>query len=107
MAEQLYKMIQDYSGEGAMPFLLSIRDAVPLAFPILLLAIFAIIFSSNLYINQQRTGRAKVLLAVASSSFIMVILSMFLFLSQLISYRTILFWLLCSVLSFIAVVFSD
>jgi hypothetical protein len=60
-----------------------------------------------LYINQQRTGRAKVLLAVASSSFIMVILSMFLFLTQLISYRTILFWLLCSVLSFIAVVFSD
>jgi ABC-type Fe3+-siderophore transport system permease subunit len=103
-----YKTIDYYQeAKGILPLLFSIRDAVPGAFAYLLAAVFTILFASNMYLIQTRTGRAKILISIATSSFITVILGMFLFLSQILSLRILLFWLFISIVSFVFLIFSE
>ena len=103
-----YKTIDYYqNATGAMPLLYSIRDAVPYFYPITLFIIFVVVFAGNLLLNSNRTGRTKLFIALCSGTFVLVILSMFLFLSQLITYKLLLFWLLACILSFVGLVLSD
>ena len=102
------KLIGDYTDvSGVLPLLFAIRDCVPIAFPATLLVIFFVLFASQYYLIKTKTGRAKTLIALSSSSFVTVILAMFLTLSMLITYKILLFWAFISILSFIALVLSD
>jgi hypothetical protein len=102
------KTITDYpTGNGAMPLLYSIRDCIPLAFDGLLLAIFLILFAGQYFLIKSRTGKAKVLIALLSSSFFMIILSMMLALSQLVSYLSVLLYAFITIVCFIVFVVSD
>jgi hypothetical protein len=100
--------ITDYSSSnGAMPLLYSIRDCVPFAFPALLLVIFLILFAGEYYLIKNRTGRAKVLIALLSSSFVMIILSMLLALAQLVTFLSVLFYAFLCIVVFILFKVSD
>lgn len=101
------KTILDYEGNGVMPMLYSIRDCVPSAFNILLIAIFFVLFGGNYYLIKNKTGRAKVLVALLASSFLMVVLSMFLALGALVTYKTVLGYTFILIISFIAFNLSD
>ena len=102
------KTITDYSSDnGAMPLLYSIRDCIPLAFDGLLFAIFLILFAGQYFIIKNRTGRAKILIALLSSSFIMIILSILLALAQLVTYLTVIFYAFLTIIIFILFEFSD
>jgi len=102
------KLIPDYpDATGILPMLYSIRDCIPMAFPTLILVIFFILFAGQYYLIKGKTGRAKVLIALNSSSFVTVVLSMFLTLSMLVTYKMLLFWVFVSMVSFIALVVSD
>ena len=102
------KTIQNYpSNNGIMPLLFSIRDCVPYAFEGLLLAIFIILFGSQYFLIKSRTGRAKILIAILSSSFVMIVLSIFLALAQLVTFTTVLFYAFICIVSFILLIISD
>jgi len=102
------KTIGDYaSSNGAMPLLYSIRDCIPLAFEGLLLIIFMVLFSGQYFLIKHRTGRAKILIALLSSSFFMVISSMFLALAQLITFNTVLLYAFICIIVFILLSVSD
>ena len=103
------KLIGDYSSEytGALPLLFSIRDCIPMAFPTVILVIFFILFGAQYYLLKTKTGRGKVLIAIASSSFVTMVLTMFLTLSMLVTYKFLLLWVLVSIVSFIGLVLSD
>src|SRR3989304_5823929 len=89
----LCNTILDYpDANGAMPLLFSIRDCVPFAFEGLLLAIFFILFAGNYFLIKNKTGRAKILTAILSASFMMIVLSMMLALAQLVTFTTVMFW---------------
>lgn len=104
----MYKTITDYpSQNGAMPLLYSIRDNVPLAFVGLLLAIFLILFAGQYFLIKNRTGRAKVLIALLSSSFVMILLSMFLAMAQLVTFMTVIFYAFITIVVFILFQISD
>jgi hypothetical protein len=108
MSEMLCKTIDYYTEvDGILPFLFSIRDCIPIAYPSLLIVIFFIIFGGNYYLVKGKTGKGKVLIALSSSSFIMVILTMFLALSSLVTYTFLLFWTFVSIVSFIGLIVSD
>jgi hypothetical protein len=102
------KTISDYAGSnGAMPLLYSIRDCIPMAYIGLLLAIFMILFAGQYYLIKNRTGRAKILVALLSSSFVMIILSMMLALASLVTYMTVIFYAFICILVFIIFSISD
>jgi hypothetical protein len=102
------KTITDYAGQnGAMPLLYSIRDCIPLAFTGLLLAIFLILFAGQYYLIKNRTGRAKILIALLSSSFMMIILSMLMALAQLVTYMSVIFYAFVCIIVFILFQLSD
>lgn len=103
-----YRTIADYPGSnGAMPLLYSIRDGIPFAFEILLLTIFLIIFAGQYFLIKSRTGRAKILIALLSSSFIMLILSTLLALGQLVTFITVIFYAFVLIVVFILFMISD
>jgi hypothetical protein len=103
-----YNTILNYTGNnGAMPLLYSIRDGIPYAFDGLLLVIFIIIFASQYFLIKNRTGRAKVLISLLSSSFMMIILSMMLALSQLVTYKSVILYAFLTIISFILFILSD
>lgn len=103
-----YKTITDYpSSNGVMPLLYSIRDAIPFAFDGLLLAIFLILFAGQYYLIKNRTGRAKILIALLSSSFVMIVLSMLLALGQLVTYLSVIFYAFITIIVFILFQLSD
>lgn len=96
-----YPTITDYqNATGAMPLLFSIRDSVPFAFTGVLLAIFVILTASEYFILKNRTGRGKILTSLVSSSIIMVILSLFLMLAELVTYMDVIFYAFCSIVFF-------
>ena len=95
------KTIPDYAGNGAMPLLYSIRDCIPIAFPAILVVIFFILFAGNYFIIKGKTGRAKVMIALTASSFITMILAMFLTLATLVTYKMLLMWAFISIISYI------
>lgn len=98
----------DYTGaNGAMPLLYSIRDCVPYAFEGLLLIVFFILFAGQYYLIKNRTGRAKILIALLSSSFFMIILSMMLALNQLITFVSVLLYAFICIIVFILFLLSD
>jgi hypothetical protein len=102
------KTIADYSSSnGAMPLLYSVRDCVPYAFPSLLFTIFLVLFAGQYYLIKNRTGRAKILIAILSSSFVTTVLSTILALTQLIKYQVVLFYTFILIMSFIAFKLSD
>jgi hypothetical protein len=104
----LYHTITDYpAGNGAMPLLYSVKDAVPLAFPGLLLVIFLILFAGQYYLIKNRTGRAKVLVALLSSSFVMIPLSLMLAMAQLVTFLTVIFYAFINIVVFILFLVSD
>lgn len=108
MTNGLCNTISDYPGSnGAMPLLYSIRDCVPYAFPGLLFAIFLILSISQYYLIKNRTGRAKILIALLSSSFILVVLSMMLALAQLVTFMSVLFYAFLCIIIFILFEISD
>ncbi len=103
-----YNTIGDYpNATGIMPMLYSIRDAIPLGFTSLTLVLFFILFAGQYFIIKNKQGRARVLIALVSSSFTTTILSMFLFLSTLITYKVLLFWAFLTMVSFIIMLLSD
>lgn len=96
-----YPTITSYpNATGAMPLLFSIRDAVPFAFTGLLLVIFVILTASEYFIIKNKTGRGKILTSLVSSSIIMVILSLFLAMAQLVTYMDVIFYAFCSIVFF-------
>jgi hypothetical protein len=103
-----YNLSTDYPGsDGAMPMLYAIRDGIPFAFSGLLLIIFIVLFAGNYFLIKSRTGRAKILIALISSSFLMLILSMFLALSALVSYATVVLYAFIAIVAFILFLVSD
>jgi len=108
MVNGLCNTISDYpNSNGAMPLLYSIRDCVPFAFQGLLLAIFLILFAGQYYLIKNRTGRAKILIALLSSSLIMIILSMLLALASLVTYITVIFYAFVCIVVFILFILSE
>lgn len=104
----LCNTILDYpNSNGAMPLLYSIRDCIPYSFNALLFIIFIILFAGQYYLIKNRTGRAKILVALLSSSFVMVVLSLFLALSQLVQYITAIFYGFICIIVFILFQVSD
>lgn len=104
-----YATISDYNGtaNGAMPLFFSIRDGIPFAFQGLLLAIFLVLFAGNYFLIKAKTGRAKILIALLSSSFMLIVLSMMLALAQLVTYVTVLFWAFLCIVALILFLVSD
>ena len=92
---------------GIMPMLYSIRDCIPMAFTILLTSIFFVFFAGNYFFIKGKTGRAKILVAFMSSSFLTTVLAMFLTLGSLITYKGLLFWVFITILCFILLIVSD
>ena len=90
-----------------MPLLYSIRDAVPYSFSALLLVIFLVLFAGQYFLIKNRTGRAKILIALLSSSFFMIFLSMFLALASLVTFMTVLFYAFVCIVIFIMFLLSD
>ena len=102
------KTIADYSSQnGAMPLLFSIRDCIPYSFGILLFTLFVIIFAGQYFLIKNRTGRAKILVALLSSSFILIILSSLLALAQLVIFMTVIFYAFLCIVVFILFLLSD
>jgi len=102
------KTITDYPGaSGAMPLLFSIRDCVPFAFNAILLAIFFILFAGNYFLIKNKTGRARIFVALLSSSLMLIVLSMLLALAQLVTFTTVLFWAFCCIIWLILFLVSD
>ena len=100
--------ISDYpSANGVMPLLYSIRDCVPFAFSGMLIAIFFLLFAGNYFLIKNKTGRAKILIALLSSSFVLVVLSSMLALTQLITFTVVLFWAFICIVWFILFLVSD
>jgi len=103
-----YNTILNYTqNNGAMPLLYSVRDAVPFAFDSLLFCIFLILFAGQYFLIKARTGRAKILIALLSSSFFMVVLSMFAALSSLVSYTDVIFYSFICIIVFILFSLTD
>lgn len=108
MTSGFYNTIADYPGQnGAMPMLYAIRDSIPLAFPGLLFAIFMILFAGQYYLIKTRTGRAKILIALLSSSFVMILLSMMAALAQLVTYMSVIFYAFVCITVLILFLLSD
>ena len=104
----LYCTISDYpTSNGAMPLLYAIRDGIPFAFEGLLLIIFFVLFAGSYFLIKGKTGRAKVLIALLSSSFFMIPLSMLLVLGQLVTFNSVLLYGFITVIVFIVFVISD
>ena len=102
------KTITDYpDNNGALPLLYSVRDCVPYAFTGLLLGIFLILFASQYFLIKNRTGRAKILVALLSSSFFMIILSMMLALAQLVTFKSVILYAFICIVIFILFLVSD
>ena len=100
--------IVDYpSYDGAMPLLYSIRDCVPFAFEGLLLVIFLMLFAGQYFLIKNRTGRAKILIALLSSAFPLIILSLFLALMRVVTYITVIFYAFICIVIFILFQLSD
>jgi hypothetical protein len=108
MVNQICKTISDYPlANGSMAFWFSIRDCVPYAFEGLLIGIFLVLFFGNYYLIKSKTGKAKILISLLSSSIVLVILSSLLALSQLIHYITVIFWAFLAIVAFILFLVSD
>ena len=103
----LHCTISDYASQGSMGLWFSIRDAVPFAFPGLLAVIFFVLFAGNYFVIASRTGRAKILIALLSSSVVTMVLSMMLSLAQLVTYKTTIFYGLFTIVIFILFLVSD
>lgn len=104
----IYHTIDNYpNATGAMPLLYSIRDSIPYAFQGLLLVIFFVLFAGQYFLIKSRTGRAKILIAILSSSFFCLILSLMLALGQLVTFLTVLFYAFTTIVSFILLLISD
>ena len=100
--------ISDYPGaEGSMPLWYSIRDCVPMSFEVLLFGIFLILFAGQYYLIKNRTGRAKILIALLSSCFVMISLSMMLALAQIVTFSSVLLYAFLTIIVFILFVLSD
>lgn len=93
--------------EGVFPFLYSIRDCIPLAFPSVTLVIFGLLLSGNYFITQNKTQKARILESLVASSFVTTILSIFLMLSMLVTLTTVMFWALLTITSFIILMLAD
>jgi hypothetical protein len=108
MTNGICKTITDYpANNGAMPLLYSIRDCIPYAFTGLLLAIFLILFAAQYFLIKNKTGRAKILIALLSSSFFLVILSLMAALGQLVTFKNVLFYAFLCIVAFILLLLSD
>jgi len=103
-----YKTITDYaSSNGAMPLLYSIRDNIPFAFESLTFVIFLILAISQYFLIKARTTRSKIFVAMLSSSFFMIIISLFLAMSQLVTFMTVIFYAFLCIVTFIAFEVSE
>lgn len=108
MVSGLYKTILDYPNDsGMMPLLYSLRDGIPLIFEAVLLGIFLILFAGNYFLNKNKTGRAKILIASTAASFFLVPLSLLLALSQLVTYGSVILYGLLTIILYILFVISD
>ena len=103
-----YNTILDYpSASGVMPLIYSIRDGVPLAFDALLLGIFLILFAGNYFLIKNRTGRAKILVGLMSSLFVMIPMSLMLAMGQIVTFASVLFYAFFLIIVFILFMVSD
>jgi hypothetical protein len=108
MANGLCNTITDYAGsQGSLPLFYSIRDCVPMAFSALLFGIFMILFAGQYFLIKNRTGRAKILIALLSSSFVMIPLSMLLALASIVKYYSVMLYAFICIVAFILFVISD
>lgn len=103
-----YKTISDYpSQNGIIPMLFSIRDGIPYAFPVLLFCIFVVLFGGQYFLIKNRTGRAKILIALLSSSLMMIVLSLMLAFAQLVTFKSVIFYAFVCIIVFILFQISD
>lgn len=108
MTNGYYNTITDYpTATGAMPLLYSLRDGIPFIFETVLLSIFLILFAGNYFLNKNKTGRAKILIASVASSFYMIPLSLMLALAQLVTYASVIFYGFLTIILYILFVISD
>jgi hypothetical protein len=108
MVNEICKTIADYPGaDGSMPLWYSIRDCIPMSFEVLLFGIFLILFAGQYYLIKTRTGRAKILIALLSSSFVMLPLSMMLALAQIVKFGSVLLYAFLTIIVFILFLLSD
>lgn len=107
MGTQLCKTIADYSASGSMGLWFSIRDCITMAFSGLLVGIFIVLFFGNYFLIKSRTGRAKIMIALLSSSIILVILSSLLALAQLVTFMNVIFWAFISIVIYIIFLTTD
>jgi hypothetical protein len=104
----LYCTIADYPGSnGVIPLLYSIRDGIPGAWEGILLCIMFILFAGNYFLIKNKTGRAKILIALLSSSFMMIPLSSLLALASLVTFTTVLLYAFITIVVFIVFLVSD
>jgi hypothetical protein len=104
----MYNLFENYpDAEGVMPLLFSIRDGIPFAYESILLSIFSVLLIGNYYIIKTKTGKGKFLSSFAATSFVMVVLSLFLAMSEILEYWSVLFYTLLSIISFVLIYFSD
>ena len=108
MAQGYYNLTTDYPTQtGAMPLLFAIRDGIPFAWEGVLIAVFVLLFAGNYFIIKSKTGREKILTALVSSSFFMIVLSSLFALAQLVTYIMVLFWAFLLIIAFIMLEVSD
>lgn len=108
MVDGYCNTITDYaSNNGATPLLFSIRDCVPFAFEGLLIGLFLLFFAGNYFLIKQKTGKAKILVPLLSSSLILIPLSSLLALAQLVTFVSVLFWAFMAIIWFILFLVSD
>ena len=107
MAGMLCSTINDYPQQGAMSLFFSVRDCVPLAFPALLLGVFILIFAGNYFINKEKTGRDRVLVAFLASSFALIPLSMMFALATLVTFTNVIIYAFLTIIAFILLYVSD
>jgi hypothetical protein len=104
----LCNTILDYpTANGVMPLMYSIRDCIPFAFFVLLVVSFLVLFAGNYFLVKSKTGRAKVLIALLSASFLTLILSVMLALAQLVTFKSVIFWAFLLIIWFVLFLISD
>lgn len=100
--------ITDYpTATGVMPMLYSIRDCIPFAFQGILLAVFILLVGGNYFLIKSRVGKGRILSSLLGSSIVMLPLSMFLAMGQLVTFMTPLLYAFLSIVFYILLKFSD
>lgn len=85
----------------------SVNTAVPLFMDSLLFAIFTIISLGGYFSIKVQTGRSRIILTLAASSFITTILATFLMMAGFVTTYIVSFFAVLAIMMFIALIFYN